>query len=238
MSTAPDPFVPSHLLTLDGTRKSSVLADQPLLAAGPELEDVEFRAFVVTPGGETGGCPRARFSPDEVALRFFCTSARVASPSEHAFRIASDGGLRRHVESAGRSSTRTSCRSRDEGGIARDPTDVRRERVTYAPRSLKSPESRPSEPKMTALLPCSFICRPKICAFDAICHGRKTTSTCASRCSSRGPRSRSPSGRPTPLDRDADCPSDLACTSFASGLRVRRLVVDDEDVLRLQRSGG
>ena len=43
---------------------------------------------------------------------------------------------------------------------------------TYEPWILKSPESRPSEPKMMAYLPCSFICWPKICPFAAICHGR------------------------------------------------------------------
>ena len=42
---------------------------------------------------------------------------------------------------------------------------------------MKSPESRPSEPKMTASAPCRFSSWPKSCALAAICQGRKTTST-------------------------------------------------------------
>jgi hypothetical protein len=42
----------------------------------------------------------------------------------------------------------------------------------YEPAMWKSPESTPSDPKMIAYLPCSYICWPKICAFAAICHGR------------------------------------------------------------------
>ena len=42
----------------------------------------------------------------------------------------------------------------------------------YAPWILKSPESRPSDPKTTADLPCSFICCPKIWPLAAICQGR------------------------------------------------------------------
>ena len=42
---------------------------------------------------------------------------------------------------------------------------------------MKSPESRPSEPKITARFPCSRqLLVEDRCAFAAICHGRKTTS--------------------------------------------------------------
>ena len=104
---------------------------------------------------------------------------------------------------------------------------------TYEPEILKSPESRPSEPKIAALLPCSFICLPKIwpLARDLPRQEDDVASSAIFVTSAE----KSVSFWLT------DCRSTLILLAFrfathasCQRTRVRRLVVDDEDPLRLQ----
>ena len=104
---------------------------------------------------------------------------------------------------------------------------------TYAPVIVKSPESRPSEPKIFAPLPCSFICSAKSWPFAATCHGRKTTVV------SSGTFVTSDEKSVTFWFTDSRCTETwfalrIARRGRSEARRVSLLIVDDDDLLRVQ----